>query len=292
MAKDRTNYQIKLKDGRMLGYAEYGNPGGKPVFYFHGHPGARLEWPFWDPDGSAAAELKARIIAVDRPGTGLSDFKRGRKIPDWSADVIELADALQVDRFAVLGISGGGPYAAACAFKIPGRLSATAIVSGMGPSEAPGAKDGLSWGFAGKPSLIRRVMLMMMSLGLRKNPDNVKDQFVSQGKELLPEPDRVLMEKPEFMQTLIDSLQEQFRSGIAGLHHEASLYARPWRFRLQDINAEVHLWHGDLDRSVPVSVGRYVADAIPNCHARFIENEGHMSLSINYIREILSVLVA
>jgi pimeloyl-ACP methyl ester carboxylesterase len=100
------------------------------------------------------------------------------------------------------------------------------------------------------------------------------------------------MEKPEFVQTLIDSLQEAFRSGIAGVHHEASLYARPWRFRLQDINAEVHLWHGDLDRNVPVSVGRYVADAIPKCHAKFIENEGHMSLPINYVREILSVLVA
>jgi len=132
----------------------------------------------------------------------------------------------------------------------------------------------------------------MMSLGLRMKPDKVKDQFVSQGQERLPEPDRVLMEKPEFMQTLIDSLQEQFRSGIAGVHHEATLYARPWRFRLQDINAEVHLWHGDLDRSVPVSVGRYVADAIPNCHARFIENEGHMSRVASFKNVTERVFVA
>ena len=93
MAADRTNKQIKLKDGRMLAYVEYGAPEGKPVVYFHGFPGTRLDWPLVDVDDSAT-ELKARIIAVDRPGTGLSDFKPDRKILDWPDDVTELADAL------------------------------------------------------------------------------------------------------------------------------------------------------------------------------------------------------
>jgi len=126
MATDKTNQTIKLKDGRSLGYAEYGNPEGKPVFYFHGFPGSRLDWPFSDADDSAA-QLNTRIVAVDRPGMGLSDFKRGREILDWPDDVIELADALQVDHFAVQGISGGGPYACACAFKISERLTTTAV---------------------------------------------------------------------------------------------------------------------------------------------------------------------
>ncbi len=130
MLTDRANQQIKLRDGRSLGYAEYGTPVGKPVFYFHGFPSSRLDWPLFDTD-AIAARLNARIIAADRPGYGLSDFKRGRKILDWPDDVVELADALQIDRFAVLGISGGGPYAEACSFKIPQRLSATAIVCGM-----------------------------------------------------------------------------------------------------------------------------------------------------------------
>lgn len=90
----------------------------------------------------AAAKLNARMIAVDRPGYGLSDAKRGRTILDWSDDVVELADALAVERFAVLGISGGGPYASACAFKIPERLTTTGVVCGMGPIEAPGCKEG------------------------------------------------------------------------------------------------------------------------------------------------------
>jgi len=144
MVTERSNKQIKLKDGRMLGYAEYGAPEGKPVFYFHGFPGSRLDWPFSDADDSAT-QLNARIIAVDRPGMGLSDFKRGREIRDWPDDVAEVSDMLQLDRFAVLGISGGGPYAASCAYKIPERLTAMAIVSGMGPFEAPHMKDGTSW---------------------------------------------------------------------------------------------------------------------------------------------------
>ena len=103
---DNTSKTTRLKDGRLLGYAEYGTPEGKPVFYFHGFPGSRLDWMLFDPDDTAT-KLNARIISIDRPGMGLSDFKRGREILDWPDDVIEMADTLQVDRFAVLGISGG-----------------------------------------------------------------------------------------------------------------------------------------------------------------------------------------
>jgi pimeloyl-ACP methyl ester carboxylesterase len=290
MVTDKTNQQVKLKDGRLLGYAEYGSPDGKPVFFFHGHPGSRRDWPIFDED-DCASELNARIIAVDRPGHGLSDFKRGRKILDWADDVIEVADALQLERFAVLGISGGGPYAAACAFKIPKRLTATAIVCGMGPAEAPGSKDGLAWKFApGKSPVMRRLILMLMSYGLRKKPE----KFVSQMVEGLKGPDKVLvLEKPELAKKIIGiGFAEAFRPGIAGVQHEAGLYARPWGFQLQDITAEVHLWHGEQDDNVPVSVGRYVADAIPNCRAKFIENEGHLSLPYKYVQEYLSVLVA
>jgi pimeloyl-ACP methyl ester carboxylesterase len=289
MAIDKTNQQIKLKDGRILGYAEYGAPKGKPVFYFHGHPGSRLDWPLFDADDSAT-ELNAHIIAVDRPGTGLSDSKRDREILDWPDDVIELAEALQLDRFAVMGVSGGGPYAAACAFKLSGRLTATAIVCGMGPSEAPGAKEGMSWIYAGKSPEERRQMLLGMASVIRENPD----QLVSQMKQApFPELDKVLMDQPKLSKMIVDfTFGEALRSGIDGLDQDAALYAHPWGFQLQDIAVEVHLWHGEPDINVPVSVGRYVADAIPNCRARFFPDEGHFSIARNHIREILNVLVA
>jgi pimeloyl-ACP methyl ester carboxylesterase len=273
----------------MLGYGEYGAPEGKPVFYLHGHPGSRLDWPsFVDLDDSAA-ELNVRIIAIDRPGHGLSDFKRDRTILDWPDDLIELADALQVDRFAVLGCSGGGPYAAACAFKISEGLTATAIVSGMGPVEAPGAKDGDSWTYPGKGSVARRLILILTDMGLRKKPD----QFLAKMEEALEGPDKQLcLNKPEILKGIGDTFAEALRPGIAGAHYEAGLYTRPWGFRLADITAEVHLWHGEQDPNVLVSVGRYVADAIPNCHATFLENEGHMTLVYTHVRDILRTLVA
>jgi len=286
MEIDRANQQIKLRDGRVLGYAEYGNLEGKPVFYFHGFPGSRLDWPFSDANDSAT-QLNARIIAIDRPGMGLSDSKRSREILDWPDDVVELADKLRLDRFAVLGISGGGPYAATCAYKIPERLTATTIVSGMGPLVAPQMKDGTSWTIPGKPSLIRRLLLILFDMGLRKNPE----QFVTRSKVQFPEPDRLLLDKPEVAKVYVEMLREAFRSGISGVYEEAKLYRRPWKFRLQDISVEVHLWHGELDVNVPVSVGHYVAGAIPNCHSIFLKEEAHLSLAYNHIRDILSVLV-
>ncbi|HEY90893.1 MAG TPA: alpha/beta hydrolase [Dehalococcoidia bacterium] len=284
---DKTSRTIKLKDGRSLGYAEYGAPSGKPVFYFHGFPSSRIDWPLFDTDGTAE-RLNARIIAADRPGYGLSEFKRGRNILDWPDDVIELADALKIDRFSVLGISGGGPYALACAYRIPDRLTATAIVCGMGPSEAPGAREGTAMLLSGKSALMRKLLLMLMSIGFRRNPD----RFLSQMKDTVAHPDKLLLEQTEVVQTFIYSMLEAFRSGTGGAFRDAVLYNQPWGYQLQDISMQLHLWHGELDTQVPVSVGQYVANAVPDCRARFLPDEGHLSLAHNYIEEVLSILVA
>ena len=128
--QDLLYQSIILKDGRKLGFAEFGNPDGKPVFYFHGYIGGRLE-----PKLGLLfnQEMSCRYISIDRPGIGLSSFKDNRGILDWPDDVIELADSLGMNKFTVVGASGGGPYAAACAFKIPDRLTKVGIVAGMGP---------------------------------------------------------------------------------------------------------------------------------------------------------------
>ena len=284
---DRTSQTATLKDGRRLGYAEYGAPRGRPVFYFHGFPSSRIDWPLFDTD-AIAARLGIRIIAADRPGTGLSDFKRGRTILDWPDDVVELADILRIDRFAVLGVSGGGPYAAACAFKIPQRLTTAAIVCGMGPHDAPGAADGTAMLLPGKSTLMRKLLLMLMAMGFRRSPD----RFLSKMKDSMPEPDKLLLAQPEFVETFIYSVREAFRSGTRGASWDAVLYKRPWGFRLGDISARVLLWHGELDGQVPVSVGRHVASTIPNCRATFLPDEGHLSLPNSHIGEILGALAA
>jgi pimeloyl-ACP methyl ester carboxylesterase len=265
---------------------EYGAPEGVPLFYFHGFPGSRLDYLFFDA-GEAAMEANARIVAADRPGYGLSSFQRGRRILDWPDDVNALADALQIDHFVVLGISGGGPYAAACAFKIPGRLIATGIVSGMGPPGAPGMKDGASWTLPGTPSLIRRLVLMLTAMGLQRDPD----RFLDRSREAFSKLDARLLEQPDLAKVFVAGLQEAFRAGIGGANRDAALYAQPWGFQLQDVSAEVHLWHGEQDANVPVAVGHKVAQSLPNCNAKFYKEEGHLTLARNRITDILGKLV-
>jgi len=236
----RINQQVKLKDGRNLGYAEYGDIDGKPIICFHGHPSSRLDWTYFN-DAIKADDLNIRVLVPDRPGMGLSDFQSGRKVLDWPDDVIELADTLNLDRFAIIGISGGGPYAAACVYKIPERLTHTAIISGMGPSEAPGSKKGTAGTFPGKPSIMRKLMLSMITMGLRKKPNRFERQMINglkgRDKELF-------LAQHELPKAIISSWQEAFSSGIAGVNHDAMLYTCPWQFRLQDISVEILLWYG------------------------------------------------
>jgi pimeloyl-ACP methyl ester carboxylesterase len=289
MATDRTNQQIKLKDGRMLGYAEYGAAEGKPVFYFHGDPDSRLTAQFFQ---EPATRLNVRIIAVDRPGIGISDFQAGRQMLDWPDDVIELADALQLNSFSVMGVSGGGPYVAACAFRIPQRLTTAAIVSGMGTLDMPRTIVSMSqsarrslW-LAGRAPWLFRLVLKIFPRNLHRDPD------VSFIKSTLPEPDRMTWERPGVTRVFRESMLEAFRRGTRGVARDYAILARPWGFQLQDISMEVYLWHGESDKDVPPAMARYVASAIPNCHAEFLPEEGHFSLLGNHIEEILTVLTS
>jgi pimeloyl-ACP methyl ester carboxylesterase len=283
-----TGQTVTLNDGRVLGVAEYGAPDGRPVLYFHGHPGARIEWPVFG-DDDCARELGARIIAVDRPGHGLSDFKPRRQIIDWADDIAELADLLGLDRFAILGMSGGGPYALACARAIPDRLTAVVVISGMGPPEAPGSKRGLSWTYAGKGRVSRWFFLKLMALGVRKQ----LDRFAQQMADAMQGPDKELLhEMPAIVKGTADVFGEALRSGVAGAHYEAGLYSRPWGFKLQDISTRIHLWHGMQDDNVLPSVATHVAGSLPDCQATFLENEGHISLARHGAHDYLGVLVA
>src|SRR5690242_9051910 len=126
-------------DGRRLAYAEHGDPSGQPVLMFHGSPGSRVQS---HPDVSIARELGLRVLTVDRPGYGLSDRHPGRALLDWPADVEALADALGLGRFPIIGVSGGGPHAAACAFRLPHRVTRLALASSAGPFDVP---ELISW---------------------------------------------------------------------------------------------------------------------------------------------------
>ena len=130
----RLNQNITLSDGRKLGFAEYGNTKGNPIFLFHGQPGNRL---FRHPDDSILHSLNVCLITVDRPGYGLSDFLPNRKLLDWAQDIIELADTLDIESFPVIGFSGGGPYAAACGYGISHRVTKIGLAASTLPMTTP-----------------------------------------------------------------------------------------------------------------------------------------------------------
>lgn len=293
---DKTSQTIILKDGRKLGYAEYGNSKGSVILYFHGHRSSRFEPKMYD---FRASLNNIRLIAIDRPGLGLSDFKQDRTILDWPDDVVELADALQIDNFAVLGGSGGGPFAAACAYKIPDKLIACGIVSGLGPiefgTEGMAKNNRLELSLASKRVwLLKFLFKLQNSYAKRlakKDRDSLIKIFHKRAKDL-PEPDRKIFEDQEKILLYLKLMTEPFCQGYQGPFHEAKLLGNPWGFDLKEISpkGKVFLWHGELDPSVPIRMARSVCEAIPNCEGKFYPDEGHLSVAVNHIEEILTTL--
>lgn len=281
---------FRLRDGRALGYAEYGDPGGTPVFFFHGSPGSRLQR---HPDASITSSFGARIITVDRPGYGRSDFQPGRRLLDWPADVAQLADALSIERFAAIGLSGGGPYLLACAYAMPERLISATTVSGMGPLDEPDALAGtmlgvrLGLGVVRRAPWLARLALEPAARLLRLDPTAIKKLLPVS----MPKADKVAFARPDIQAIDQQDLAEAYRSGGRALHWEMVMLTRPWGFRLEDIHTRIHLWHGEEDTTVPAKLARYVAHTLPDCEPRFYPGEGH-TLVYHYWREILAVAVS
>lgn len=292
---DRLRQTFRLPDGRALGYAEYGDPHGRPLFYFHGWPSSRIEFGGLDGD-ALAARLGVRVIAPDRPGFGLSDFQPGHRFLDWPDDVGRLADHLRLERFAVMSYSAGSPYAAACAFATPERLTAVGIVSGLGlPLSAPGATAGMPtlmlWTTARLHSRLTWLLFKMMKGSLAAAP---RDQLPASAKQaMMSEADFAFVrEHRTVLGNNLDGGMEALRQGGYGPAQAASLYWRPWGFALEDIRVKVHVWHGEADVNAPFAAhARALARRLPNVEAQFYPGEGHLSL-IHKQREAIVATLA
>ncbi len=281
--------RARLRDGRALGYAEFGAPAGKPLFYFHGFPGSRLEAELAH---GAALKLDLRLIAVDRPGYGTSDFKPDRTILDWPDDLVELADLFGFDRFIVVGASGGGPYAAACALKIPERLGAVGIVCGLGPVDLPGIADGMfrrnriGLRLCRKAPRLGTLIFVLGARLMRRYPR----WFVSRMAKRLPEPDRSVLRRPDIELIFVNTIREAFRSHPRGPARDLALFTAPWDFDLERITVPVDLWQGDRDAVVPPAMAKHQAGKIPCSTLSCLPGEGHFSLIVDHATEILDVL--
>ena len=287
--EDKLNKTIKLKDGRKLGYIDIGKSDGKPLFHFNGFPGSRLEVTIL---ADRAIKKNIRVIGIDRPGMGLSDFKKNRTLLDWPDDVVELADALGIDKFAIEGISGGGPYVAACAYKIPERLTSCGIISGAASKDLEIEKKMRIFSVIRIFPWLFKLMIWLQSRGMR-NLEKAEKKMKESAKKF-PEADRKIFDDPQILSLFVKETAEAFRQGSKGVYYEGKIYARSWGFNLEDISPKltVYIWHGEADQIVPVAMGRGMCKLIPNCEGKFYPGEGHYSTIFKYYKEIIDALTS
>jgi pimeloyl-ACP methyl ester carboxylesterase len=235
---------LKLSDGRRLSYAEYGDPDGQPVLLVHGTPGSRLYWQSF-PGFPFRPDL--HLIAPDRPGYGLSDWKSGRTMTDWPDDVVALADTLGLHQFVMVGVSGGGPETLACAWKIPDRLTAVGVMHSPGPPDAPDYFKGMSrtnrffLRLAARSPWLMRKNMELVTWMVRRNPA----KYVERMTYKFSAPDKAAIAHPKIRETLLQNFVEAFHQPNSGraygddvvLHH-----ALPWGIPLEQIRVKVYLW--------------------------------------------------
>jgi len=243
---------------------------------------------FWD---TYAKELGVRIIAPDRPGFGLSEFDPDRTLLDWPDTLVELADHLLLKKFSVIGISGGGPYAAVTAYKIPKRLNRVGIVVGLAPTYEKGVLEGLSWWpkFQWSHYGVSKFYRVGASVGYNvlntvlPTTDLYMRLFGSSA-------DKKYFTDPLARKRFGAITREAFRIGFKGPAHDLYLYSHDWGFDLAKIIPHVYLWYGSDDRNVPIATGKFFATHIPKNTYTVYPNEGHMIMR-THTREILQSLM-
>ena len=277
-------------DGGSVALSEYGNKEGAPIFFCHGWPSSRTMAELTD---AAARELNVRIISPDRPGIRDSSLHPERKLLDWPPLLAELADQMGIGEFRILGISGGAPYAFAAAWAMPERVRAIAVVSGAPPLADLVDRGGLlalyslvafllspaSWGFAHRFHAVRP--FLSLKVPIRFRPLLLK---------LLQPCDANVMRDIAAFEACFESQRQAWRASADGLMVDAEIYAQPWGFPLEEIKVPVRLWHGKRIGAFTGELARSLGERLPRGVEHLVEGEGHYSLPIRHMGEILTDL--
>ncbi|MEP7158040.1 MAG: alpha/beta hydrolase [Chloroflexota bacterium] len=278
---------LRLRDGRRLGYAESGAADGAPVLFFHGLGTTRVICPPEQP----ARELGLRLIAIDRPGIGLSEPQPGRSLLDWPLDVAELADQLGLERFSIVAWSGGGPYGLVCGVSLPERIKQIAAVSPAAPLAGPddpgylSRRDRGAVRVAGRAPWLIRLAMWHWGRGQRRDAE----AFFEKSFNDMCAADQEVLGEPELRGRMIANSAELYRQGGRGMYDEALVLARPWGFEPADLKVPVHIWQGGRDDTVPPAMATHLVEAIPSAQLHFFPDEGH-HLLYRYWAEILAAL--
>ncbi|MBD0744347.1 alpha/beta hydrolase [Streptomyces sp. CBMA152] len=282
---------MRAADGRHLMVERFGDPRGRPVFLLHGTPGSRLGPA---PRGMVLYQRRMQLIAYDRPGYGGSDRLEGRSVADVVQDVRTIADSYGLERFAVVGRSGGAPHALACAALLPERVTRTAALVTLAPRDAPG----LDW-FEGMTAYNVEeyttasvdpeefaARLIPRSDEIRRNPIQLLDEL----RRDLTHADRMVVKDAGVRSMLLRNYQEALRTSAYGWIDDALALSSPWGFDPADITGEVLLWHGVKDVFSPVGHSRWLAERIPGATAVLEPTAAHFD-ALHALPDILTWLI-
>jgi len=283
-----TSQGITLPDGRTMGYEAYGAHEGPLVFALHGTPTCSLAFENID---KPASTLGIREVAPDRPGIRSSSARPGYRVIDVAQDLVAAADALGMERFGVLGWSGGGPYALATADVATDRLLGVVVAAGMGPLDSPHGASGYSsfdqqmlrWS-RDRPWLAR-VSLGTMGFACRVAPGLIRSALSG---DLSPRDKEVaeVATRDQSSRMAMRFVSEAFRGGAGGVVADYAALGSPWGFALEDIKVRVHVWQGDDDRMVSPVHARAIVERAPTCELIECPGEGHM-IAYTHAEEML-----
>jgi pimeloyl-ACP methyl ester carboxylesterase len=279
---------LELRDHRMLAWNDAGARDGLPVIAFHGTPGSRLQM-LAASDGLEAAGI--RWIVPDRPGYGLSTFHKRRAFRDWADDVTELADHLGLERFAVMGMSGGGPHAAACFRFLADRVVGGALLSGIAPVAERGSEEGMMPANKVFTRIARRApQVNAPAFGLigvigKRWPDRAMTTMA----KTMPKPDAAIVARPDVAAAFKADLVASSKTTGRAAAQDFGLIAHDWGFRLEDISVPVHIWHATADVNVPVQHAHRMAAQIPGSVLHIVSGEAHL-MCLDHLDEIAAPL--
>ncbi len=280
-----------LPDGRRLAYSEYGAPDGTPCFYCHGFPSSRREALLIH---SAAEAAGVRLISPDRPGYGDSDPLPDRTLPAWSADLLALADHLEVERLNLIGMSGGGPYALACAYRVPERVRTCTLIGALGPIYLKDVLLAMHAGTRASLSLARAmpgISELVWGSPLPRLFSAWPDAMAGLRSMYAGRSDRETLQDQQVRRVLDCTVKDAMDADARGARQDLLLYTHPWGIELEAVEPTIDLWHGEADETVPVAHGHWYAQHLPRCRARILEQEGHYSLPIRHAATILGTIL-
>ncbi|HKQ54270.1 MAG TPA: alpha/beta hydrolase [Methyloceanibacter sp.] len=265
---------LRLADGRRIGFAEYGDPDGLPVLAIHGTPGSRFMFALTD---EAARQRRLRVVAPERPGYGLSDFRLQTSLAEAASDLEQCANALDLRRFALIGVSGGGPYAVAAAAAMPRRVALLALINPVGPVAEYGRRIRMSkahrliFGRLGRSDAFCTVFFWSLRRLVHFAPELAYRAL----RKRVGASDRAVLARDEVRANLRAALQEGLRPGIDGARQDLRLYCADWRLPLRDTDVPAVLWQGSDDAVVPPGAAYELAETLPNCRLDVVQNCGH-----------------